>query len=351
MGQTLPARVPYTSPKNVPAARPSGIFLAMTAGVHDALFKSTFSDPRHAEGALRAALSPDLAARFDWSTLALEPGSFVDADLEDRHTDLLFSASLADRRALLYLLYEHQSRPHPLMSFRLVGYQVRIWESWLTKNPTETRVPAIFPVVLHHGPDGWTKARTLEALYDLDEETLAAAGDHLLRQRFILDDVGLVEDEALRARAMSALGRLVLYSLRHARDPAELIDGLAAWRDLVTEVRAAPNGVAALKTVWRYVMMVHPEKPEVILRQLAAATKDGSKQEDVVTAGETLIALGEQRGELKAERRMLFKILASRFGTVPERIAAQVNAADAREIEALCDRVLAGATLDDLFPA
>ena len=30
---------------------------------------------------------------------------------------------------------------------------------------------------------------------------------------------------------------------------------------------------------------------------------------------------------------------------------AQVNAADAREIEALYDRVLAGTPLDDLFPA
>jgi hypothetical protein len=331
----------------VPGARPSGIVaVAMTASIHDALFKSTFADPRNAEGALRVALPSALAARIDWSTLQLEPGSFVDEDLKDRHTDLLFSASVAGRRALLYLLYEHQSRPHPLMPVRFVGYLARIWESWLANNPEATRVPAILPVVLHHGPDGWTKARSLEELYDLDEETLAVAGDHLLRLRFVLDDIGVAEDEALRARAMTALGRLVFYSFRHARDPAELIEGLVAWRDLVSELRAAPNGAAALGRVWRYVMMVHPGKPEVILQQLAVATKDGSAQEDVVTAGETLIALGEQRGE----RRMLLTVLSGRFGALPEWIVARMNAADARELEALGERLATALTLDDLFP-
>ena len=91
---------------------------------HDALFKSTFSDPRHAEGALRTALPKGLAARFDWTTLEAVPGSFVDSELKSRHTDLLFRVSLSGREARLYLLYEHQSTPHPLMPFRLVAYAV-----------------------------------------------------------------------------------------------------------------------------------------------------------------------------------------------------------------------------------
>ena len=85
----------------------------MPPNPHDALFKSTFADPRHAEGALRAALPSGLAARFDWTTLEAVPGSFVDAELTSRHTDLLFRVSLSGREARLYLLYEHQSTPAP----------------------------------------------------------------------------------------------------------------------------------------------------------------------------------------------------------------------------------------------
>ncbi|WCQ96715.1 hypothetical protein NQZ70_09502 [Sorangium sp. Soce836] len=38
---------------------------------HDALFKSTFSQPEHAAGALREALSAALAARIDFGSLTL----------------------------------------------------------------------------------------------------------------------------------------------------------------------------------------------------------------------------------------------------------------------------------------
>ena len=70
-----------------------------------------------------------------------------------------------------------------------------------------------------------------------------------------------------------------------------------------------------------------------------------------MTAGETLIALGEERGQLKGERRLLSTLLASRFGAVPERIAARVNAADAHEIEAWAALLLTVSSLDELFPA
>ena len=48
---------------------------------------------------------------------------------------------------------------------------------------------------------GQAAARSLEELYDLDEATLHAAGAHVLRHRFVLDELVTETDEALRARA------------------------------------------------------------------------------------------------------------------------------------------------------
>ncbi|MBC8072562.1 MAG: Rpn family recombination-promoting nuclease/putative transposase, partial [Deltaproteobacteria bacterium] len=81
----------------------------MTSRPHDALFRSAFEQPAHAAGTLRHVLSADLAAAVDWRTLRLEPGSFVDPELADHHTDLLFSARLGGAAALIYVLLEHQS--------------------------------------------------------------------------------------------------------------------------------------------------------------------------------------------------------------------------------------------------
>ena len=324
----------------------------MSRSPHDALFKHTFSDPRHAEGALRSVLPEGLSRRFAWDTLERVPGSFVDAKLKDRHTDLLFrveqvspaAGAAGNEPVLVYLLFEHQSTPHSLMAFRLVAYSVRIWEEWLKEHADARRLPAIVPIVLHHGAGGWTGARTLEDLYDLDAEALEAAGPHVLRMRFLLDDLGLETDEALRERAMTALGRLVIYCLRHAREPAELVAGLREWGALVEEVMAAPDGAAALQTVLRYVLMVHPEATKIVLHQIEAAFGDEKVKEALMTAGEMLIQQGEARGEL----RMLRKQLTLRFGPLTDAANARLEAADVPTLETWGERVLTAASLDEV---
>lgn len=325
----------------------------MPPNPHDALFKSTFADPRHAEGALRAALPSGLAARFDWTTLEAVPGSFVDRELRDRHTDLLFRALLSGRPAHLYLLYEHQSTPHPWMAFRLVAYCVRIWESWRKEHPEARSLPAIVPVVLHHGAAGWTAARSLEELYDLDEETLLAAGAHVLRHHFVLDELVTESDEALRGRAMTALGRLVLVCFRHSRAPEELVRRLGAWADLALEVMTAPHGRAALATVLRYVMMVHPAESRIVLEQLRAALPDERLKETLMTAGEELMQKGQARGiivgELQGRRVILRKLLTLRFGALPDAAVTRLDAADVVTLDTWAERVLTAATLDEVL--
>jgi predicted transposase YdaD len=46
---------------------------------HDKLFKAGFSDPETTARFLRSQLPPALTAAIDWSSLRLEPGSFIDS--------------------------------------------------------------------------------------------------------------------------------------------------------------------------------------------------------------------------------------------------------------------------------
>lgn len=167
----------------------------MVHDVHDALFKSTFSQVEHAAGELRVVLPPALAARIDFTSLALCPGSFVDEALAQRHTDLLFSAKLAGRTALLYVLFEHKSGPDELTAFQLLRYMVRIWEDFLKNQPDAKRLPPIVPVVVHHGAAGWTVllaadrfgpedlvARLSAAMEENDKEELVTAGEILIER-------------------------------------------------------------------------------------------------------------------------------------------------------------------------
>jgi predicted transposase YdaD len=91
----------------------------MIPNPHDLLFKGVFGQAEHARGALRAIVPAALAEALDWSTLALQPGSFVDAALTQQHTDLLYATAWRDGgEALVYLCSSISLRLRPRASWR-----------------------------------------------------------------------------------------------------------------------------------------------------------------------------------------------------------------------------------------
>jgi predicted transposase/invertase (TIGR01784 family) len=90
------------------------------SGPHDAVFRRVLGEPANAASQLRAVLPQALVGRLDLDRLARVSGSFVDATLRWRHSDLLFTAPLEGREAFVYVLVEHQSGTDQLMPFRML---------------------------------------------------------------------------------------------------------------------------------------------------------------------------------------------------------------------------------------
>jgi predicted transposase/invertase (TIGR01784 family) len=322
---------------------------AMAPNVHDAFFKEMLSRPEHAASLLQQVLPARIAARLDFTSLTPCAGSYVDEALKERHSDLLFAVTLEGRSALIYILFEHQSTVDGMMSFRLLRYEVRIWERWLRDNPGARKLPVILPVVLHHSVDGWTGSTAFEDLLDVDAATLADITPHVPCFQFVLEDISHESDEVLRARAITALARLSLWCLRHAREPWELVDRLDAWVDLVREVRRAPHGLAALVLIMRYIFATNePNKPEELVRRLLAAMGEEGKEE-IMTAADQLMERGREQGIKLGRREMLLDQLRERFGALSDAVVAQVTAAGVTELQAWSKRVLTAPALDDVF--
>jgi predicted transposase YdaD len=318
---------------------------------HDAVVKRILADPRHARGELRHLLPPDFARRCNFRTLRLCPGSVVDEKLKSRHTDLLFTVRLQGNEVLLYLLLEHQSRNDALMPFRMLVYMVRVWERYLHDHPRARRLPALVPMVLHHSRKGWSSPTSFHDLFALDAEALSLVSAHLPSFRFLLDDISAEEDASLRARAMSALSRLMLFCLRHARDTEELLAHLAEWNDLFHEVRSAPGGMEALAPIWRYILVTgSASEPEDLVERLVLVVGNEAKEE-IVTAGEMLEARGRKKGAEQQSRNILLRQLQSRFGAVPKAASARVQAATPDQLERWLDQVLTAATLSEALAA
>ena len=329
---------------------------------HDALVKWAFGVPERAADELRAVLPPAFASALDWTTLHLEPGTQVDKELTERHTDLLFSVRTAGgATALLYVLLEHQSSADTLMPWRLLRYVTRIWDRWMEAHPDARKLPAIVPIVLHHGTSDWNAPIELADLIDLEPGSLDQIRAYLPSLRFLLDDLTAETDQRLMARAMNAVGRLVLLALKHGRD-ADVAAELAKLVTLIDEVLRAPNGAEALDTVLRYAMKVGDVTIERLRRELVPLL--GARIEEVImTAGEKLVEEGRQRGLAQGiqqgvqqgvqqgEAALLLRLVRGRFGAVSPEVEARVQVASSEQLERWSDRLLTARDLADLFDA
>jgi predicted transposase/invertase (TIGR01784 family) len=369
----------------------------MIPNPHDALFKAVFGQPEHARGALRAVMPPVLAEALDWSALSLRPGSFVDPALSSQHTDLLYSTKWRDGdEAFVYFLFEHQSAPPAdgMMVFRLLRYKVRIWDSWRADHPKAKTLPMIMPIVMYHGLTHWSDARTFHSLLEVPAGLRPAVEPYLVGFTYVLHDLSEIPDDRLRDGAMTALAKLVAMCFKHARKNADFVGILGRWMDIMRDVAAAPNGLAALAQVMRYILHVNehiePEALQALLeREIGPKAKDA-----VMTAGERLIEQGIkqgigqgiqqgiqqgleqgiqkgieqgiqqgiqqgieqgieqgiQQGRQEAFQELVLHMLRQRFGDeVNARVEQRITTAPIEKLELWSGRVLSAATLTELF--
>jgi predicted transposase/invertase (TIGR01784 family) len=321
----------------------------------DALFKYVFSQPEHAAGELQSMLPPEIVRHVDWSSLEVVPASFVDPELADQHADLLYSVRLAGRAAFVYLLLEHKSRVDPRTPFQLLRYLVRIWERFLKEAEEAAGLPAILPLVVYHGRSGWTAARELLELVDLDPELRPLVAPFVPTFRFLLDDLAVEDEEALAQRTLSALATLALLCLKRARESGDLLAELRRWTQAIRAVLASRNGAEALMTVFSYIMRVAKLAPDE-LRDLLVEAGEGAGSELMTTfedlakiVRENALEEGREEGRTEGRAEILLRLLRARFGTLPGSVLARVRQAESEQLDAWAERILTAASLEAVF--
>jgi len=134
---------------------------------HDRLFRAVFSDAAEAAGLLQAAVPQELRENVDWNSLRLVEGTFVDDDLRQSESDLMFEVGYGQEtdRLRLYLLFEHQSTPDVWIRYRLLKYCCRIWDTDLRNDPLRTRLQPVVPIVFYQGGRSWQHSAEFADLF------------------------------------------------------------------------------------------------------------------------------------------------------------------------------------------
>jgi predicted transposase/invertase (TIGR01784 family) len=93
------------------------------ANPHDRFFKDLFTRPDVAADFLANYLPSDVAAELDLTAPELVKDSFVDAELQQHFSDLLYQVRLKrGGEAYAYVLFEHKSAPDAWVAFQVLRY-------------------------------------------------------------------------------------------------------------------------------------------------------------------------------------------------------------------------------------
>jgi len=258
---------------------------------HDATFRQFLTQPEIARDFMEIHLPAELRTICDLSTLKLESGSFVEDDLRQYFSDVLYSLKTTDGAdGYVHVLIEHQSSPDKHMAFRLIRYAVAAMQRHLDAG--HKKLPLVIPVLFYTGKRSPYPYST-NWLQEFDDPTLAGK---LYTGDFPLVDVTVIPDEEIMGhRSMAAL--TLLQKHIRQRDLAELTDRLSAIL-----LAGYLSSLQVISLIHYIIQAGESANAEAFVRELALRVPQ--HEEELMTIAQQLeqkgiekgIQLGEQRG-------------------------------------------------------
>jgi predicted transposase/invertase (TIGR01784 family) len=258
------------------------------SNAHDRFFKRMISRPEAARGLVLNYLPSEVVALLEPMSLALRRDSFVDENLGEHFSDLLYDVNLkTGDEAYVYVLFEHKSYVERLTAFQLLRYIVRIWEQALREGHSYP-IPVI-PIVVYHGRVDWHVGLNLGDLFR-GPEALRAYWPSFTYE---LCDLSAYSDEEIKGEVRLRVGLLLLkYIFRE-----DLRDRLPEILGLLQELPEEGSALLYLETVLRYVAQAADHVTRAGLHEAAQAALGKQGDETMKTLAEQWIEKGIQEGK------------------------------------------------------
>ena len=120
---------------------------------HDATFKEVFSQKR-AKDFIENNIPKEALDVIDMESLELIKDIFINEELQESFSDLIYRVKINNKNAYISFLLEHKSYRDKLAIFQLNKYILESWITIIQKDNTE-ELPIIIPMLIYHGQEKW----------------------------------------------------------------------------------------------------------------------------------------------------------------------------------------------------
>lgn len=329
---------------------------------HDKFFKKTFGDVAVAGDFLDNYLPQSIVDIIDIDTLEAQKDSYINKELQESFSDLLFKANINNREGYLYFLFEHKSYPSRDVAFQLLKYMVEIWN---TKAENITQLPVIIPLVIYHGKDGWNIKPTLGEII-LGYEDLPVDVQALIpNYKYLLYDLSRYTDEQIKGAVENKIAMTMMRDMPR-KNIDEILKFVLRGSIHLLELEDKQTGMEYFETLIRYLLSarcdltkdafnelvkqietIYPEGSERIMT-LAEQFREEGMEKGMEQGMQQGMEKGMEKGEAKALVRTAIKLLTRKFGSVPEDLKQGITKLDVPTLEVIIEGVSEYKGLDEV---
>ncbi|HGJ5884370.1 Rpn family recombination-promoting nuclease/putative transposase [Arsenophonus sp.] len=269
---------------------------------HDAVFKQFLIEKETAKDFFNIWLPDEIKALCNLDSIKVESGSFIDSEMKNYQSDILYSVSTNKGSGYIYVLIEAQSTPDKLIAWRLMRYSMSAMQKHLDAGHKE--LPLVFPILFYSGEQSPHPYSTDW----LDCFSGRHIAEKIYTKPFKLVDVTTLEDDEIMKHKRMALLELVQKHIRR-RDMTELLNEIVT---LLSYNYYTDNQVI---TLFNYLIQEgNAQKPMEFIIEIA---KQSEKHEGaLMTIAQQIeemgiqkgIQIGEQNGMQKGEKQASMKI-------------------------------------------
>lgn len=234
---------------------------------HDKLFKETLGNVEVAKSFLQHYLPTDTLKMVNENSLYPEKDSFIDSDMKERFSDLLFSAEITERKGYIYFLFEHKSYPDKSVIFQLLTYLAEIWNTNVTKKQTD-QLPVIIPLVIYHGATGWNIETRLSNMFLEQKELPPAAMKYIPDYEYLLYDLSNYTDDDIKGDARVKIMITLFRDIRKAKTAEEFLALIEKAVYYLKELEHKQTGMEYFETAMRYIFNVATDLSQDDMNQI-----------------------------------------------------------------------------------
>ncbi len=226
-------------------------------------------------------------------------------------------------------------------------------------------MPVIIPLVVYHGKEGWNIKPTLGEMilgYDeLPRDIQALIPDY----QYLFFDLSRFTDEEIKGAVITRIAVMILRDIQK-KGIGAILEIVLKAAILLQELEDKETGLEYFEILMRYIFSARPDLTRgdfnELVKKIETTYPEGS--EKVMTLAELFrqegreegrevgreegIMKGLEKGETKALARTAIKLLARKFGSVPEDLRLEITKLDASTLDIVIDRVFDYECLDEV---